>query len=340
MSEKHDDLKRLFEGAKRLEMSEALKQRILQLARDHDGAMKNQKRRRAISIRTMLASAAGVAASVALAVTAWQYGAAHPRPNAGVSHATVHLEPGSVQAAQPAPGVFGLQEAPVSVTGMKIEKNAAGMDSTIQTTVTNIGNTPLQARSVIGVLGYTQQPGEDLLSSSDWIGFVNGPSQTLNPGDCITWSFQPIGVPTDAKGQWVGQPKLTFFTTNLVTPSQADKLLTLADGVTLQDVTVVPRKRWDTGQSFEVTATLENDGSKPVSLSNLMSIIWFAANPSASWTDANAERFLDHLTPAAGGSNVVQPGSSVKVVFPSMIGSAKPNFLQWQVHVAVIRHTW
>lgn len=336
MTEPHDEWRQRFQEMVQAEVSDSLRHRILEEASQRERQVRPRRQpQRTGAWKSWFAGLAGVCAAAVVAGVVWT----------DRSLPTVPTPQGVAttgQANQLIRGnTFGLQSAPLSVGGIKVVRQADAPGGPIlQATVTNIGNTVIRPRDVVGVLGFTRQPGQDLLSASNWIGFVNGPTGPLAPGATATWSFNPIGVQVDSQGHIIGQPKLTFFSTTLVNPVKADKTLTSAPGVQLQNVHVVPRSVWNTGRSFEVRARLVNTGNTPVVLSRLLSLVWFTPQAGASWTGSPVERFFDQVTPVDTSVTAVAPGQSTEVVLPPLIGSNTPNFLQWNANVVVIRHRW
>lgn len=338
MTQSHDEWRERLAGIKELKFPEALRHRILDEASRREASGWGRPRPvRAGAWKSWLAGMAGVCAAAVMAGLVWTDQLPSASAPAGV-HSIRRQEGAAPLFHGPA---AGLKLSPLIATGLVVIRPATSPGGPlIQATVTNIGKATIFPKDIVGVLGFTQQPEVDLLSSSDWIDFVNGPSQPLAPGDTATWTFNPIGVPVNAQGQLVGQPSLTFFDSKLVTPSQADKTLTTQKGADLQDVTVVPRQAWKTGRSFEVTATLVNHGSQPIALNQLLSVVWFAPQVGEPWTQPNVERFFDQVQAVDPSVTKVAPGQSARIVLPPLIGSRKPNFLQWTVNVAVIGHHW
>lgn len=340
MIERQDEWERRFREMAQAELSDRVKQLVLQRAQAHTVAGQRRGRRSRRGVwRSALAGVAGVAVAAVLAIVAWNLGSgtglrlANTLPHLKVANAT--------PAAIPQPGRYGLQSASLSVTGRKVIQHVPGVNGpVIQFTVQNIGKTPVGPHDVIGILGFSTNPGQDLLANNDWIGFVNGPSTTLQPSDTYTWTFHPIGVPTDKNGNWLGTPYLMFFNTKLVSPSQADKTVTVMPGVDLMDVHTVPRMQFTGGQSFEVRATLVNRTDHAIPLSDLLTMVWFSPEPDGGLTDPNTIRFFDNVTSMDKSTLSVAPGASLPIVLPPLIGPATPNFVQWDVHVAVIQHQW
>ncbi len=336
MTEPQDEWRLRFQEMMQAEVSESLRRRILEEASQREReAMVRRQPRQTGAWKSWFAGLAGVCAAAVVAGVVWtdrSLPVAPTPPTAATTGQSNRLLQETV---------FGLQKSQLIATGIKVVRpaNAPG-GPILQATVTNIGNTVVTPQDVVGVLGFTQHPGQDLLSTSNWIDFVNGPSGPLAPGQYATWSFNPIGVNVNSQGHIIGQPKLVFFSTKLVSPAKADRILTSAPGVQLQNVHVVPRSVSNTGRSFEVRARLVNTGNKPIILNQLLSLVWFSPQAGASWTAASAERFFDQVEAVDPSTTIVAPGQSTEVVLPPLIGSNTPNFLQWNANVLVISHTW
>ncbi|WDL98071.1 hypothetical protein [Alicyclobacillus sp. ALC3] len=338
MTEPQDEWRLRFQEMMQAEVSESLRRRILEEAsqREREAMLRRQPRRTG-AWKSWFAGLAGVCAAAVVAGVVWtdrSLPVAPTPPTAATTGQSNQLLQGTS---------FGLQKSQLVATGIKVVRpaNAPG-GPILEATVTNLGTTVVTPQDVVGVLGFTQHPGpgQDLLSTSNWIDFVNGPSTPLAPSQTATWSFNPIGVNVNSQGHIIGQPKLAFFSTKLVTAAKADRILTSAPGVQLQNVHVVPRSVSSTGRSFEVRARLVNTGNKPIVLNQLLSLVWFSPQVGASWTNSSVERFFDQVLAVDPSVTHVAPGQSTEVVLPPLIGSYTPNFLQWNANVLVIRHTW
>lgn len=334
MTTPNDDWQQKFKEMTQAQVSESLRRRIVEDAMRRDRpSLSRRKTAHQRAWKSWLAGMAGVCAAAVVAGVVWT-DRSLPSVSAPRNSPVVATQPWQNS-------TVGLQQSQLIATGIKVvhQANVPG-GIMIQATVQNIGTTVVKSQDVFGVLGFTTQPGQDLLLNSNWIDFVNGPSEPVSPGDIVTWSFNPIGVVVDSQGHVIGKPKLTFFKSRLVSPVKADKTLTKAPGVLLQNVQVTVRSVSKTGRSFKVQAMLVNTGSEPVVLNHLLSVVWFSPQADASWTQQPVVRFFDQVQAVNPNVTEVAPGQSVEVYLPPSIGPNTPNFLQWNANVLIIRHTW
>ncbi len=304
-------------------MTEELKATILRKA-----AVQSGRRQISEISRSLLASLAAVSAASVLVWGAWHYG--------GRMHGQ-GMEPGIAQQgtahanlASAERSYFGLSVAPISVGFTVPSDEEKGL---VVATLTNVGTEVIKPEQVVGLLSFQTQNHTDALKDATWATFVDPPKQPLEPGQTLTWSFRPIGVPQDESHHFQGRPKLIFLKRGFVSTDMADMRWQKAP-LQLSRSAVQVRQRWASGQSFTVHTDIQNMGKTPVQLNHVMAIIWFSNQPGEDWTDGNATRFMYQLAPLNSGT-LLAPGARATVNF-RLIGPPDLDVSGIPVHVAFI----
>lgn len=233
---------------------------------------------------------------------------------------------------------FGFNRAPVQLKDIRIGTIAGDpTNSDVMASVKNISNHPITESDVFGVLSFS--PKGQSVEQENWITFVNGPNQTIAPGQTALWHFHPAGAQLygPAGKHIVEQPHLSFMSAHLVPPKHAN-VVWKASSVKVSNVQSEPRDLGDGMQSVLVHARVTDTASKPINLKRSRAVIWFASNSNQSFLSDNSIRFMYHLTPEYAGQSwptVIQPGQTVVVNFP-VISNAKSDFFSRTPHVIVI----
>lgn len=247
---------------------------------------------------------------------------------------------GDQSGATPRNAPFGLVRAPLSIAHVTVGSEPGfTKGSFVVASVTNLGATPLRKGQVFGVLWFTKHATPASLGAATWTAFVdfalkNG-QQRLAPGSHGAWTFRPVGAPTSGGGQLTDVPHLSFYRAGLVNANTATTKWLQAQ-VRVQQTLVKQRKHWPGSQAIEVTTVLLNQSPKPLRLSRVLAVIWFAKTAQTDWTAPGVVRFLDTPTAVGGDMRDVGVGQTVKVSF-SLIGSDKTDFLGMIPYVAIIQ---
>jgi hypothetical protein len=323
-----DDLewRRRFANISPVPLPEELKESILRQA-----SARSVRRKTRQLLHSLLASCAAVSAASVLVWGAWNYGdrlTGHGMSiGADQKRQTVTANP-----ANDALSFYGLSVAPISV-GFPVSNRQEGAKDLIVATLTNMGTEVLEPGEVIGLLSFQTQNHPDALENSTWATFVDPPNRPMKPGETLTWSFRPIGVPQDDSHHFQGQPKLIFLRRGFVNADKADIRWEKAPLQPL-GLTVQPRQHWTSGQSFTVDADVRNAGTAPVALNRVVAIVWFSDRTGEDWTDGNAVRFIYQLAPLNSATSLA-PGAETTVHF-RLIGPPDLDVLGTPVHVVFI----
>ncbi|WP_029423155.1 hypothetical protein [Alicyclobacillus macrosporangiidus] len=321
MNDFDEELRRRLRALPELPFTPELADRIQRAARAP------RQRRRARRWSSWLVGGCGVAAAVMMTWLVWsgmEVGTASP----GRIDRTL-----AASNAVPQGSSIGLVAAPLSVGYIGVTGTGSGRRDTVTATLTNVGTQPLSADDVFGVLSFQEGEDGELLSSTRWITLVDAPDTPIQPGQTVTWTFRPIGAPADANGNLTLTPRLVFFKKGLVPAAQAD-VVWQVPGAEVQRVRVQSTSEWPNGESFQVEAELVNTGKLPLSLHNLLAVIWFTPRGHAmDWTAPNPVRFMAQVEPDPASDRVLAPGASAQVVFrligpPADYTSMDPH-IQW-----------
>jgi hypothetical protein len=217
--------------------------------------------------------------------------------------------------------------------GLTVPGAQAEAKDLVVATLTNVGTQVLEPGDVIGLLSFQTQNHPDALENSTWATFVDPPNQPMKPGETLTWSFRPIGVPEDDKHHFQGKPKLIFLKRGFVYAEKAD-IRWLKAPLQSLGLIVQPRQHWTSGQSFTVDVDVLNVGTSPVALNRVMAIVWFSNRTGEDWTDGSAIRFMYQLAPLYSATSLA-PGAKTTVDF-RLIGPPDLDVLGTPVHVVFI----
>ena len=317
----HDDdreLREQFAEISQVPLPESVKQDILRKAAD----MRPPRRHR-MWLRSLLSGTAAVTAAGVLVWGAWSYGGG---PNGTSSH---RADDG--RTLNPNSPFVALKVAPISVGFVTTDK--ALNKGMVEATLTNMSTDVIQPEDVVGLLVFESGDQPDWLVDARWAAFVDPPKQPLRPGESLTWTFRPLGVPMDANGHFQGKPKLMFLERGFVEMANADVTWQKAP-ISISDVSVTPRFQWASGKSFAVNATLRNTSSTPIRINDVKAIVWFSTLQSDDWTQPGAVRFMNRLTNEASPV-VLAPGAATTVHF-YLIGPASLDLSKTPVHLSLI----
>jgi hypothetical protein len=320
------ELRRRFANITPVPLPEELKASILRQA-----SVRSGRRHTRQFFHSLFASCAAISAASVLVWGAWNYG---DQLNGHVVSIAADQKRQSVTANShnAGPSFYGLSVAPVSV-GFPVPSKPEDAKDLVVATLTNMGTEVLEPGDVIGLLSFQTQNHPDALENSTWATFVDPPNQPMKPGETLTWSFRPIGVPQDDSHHFQGQPKLIFLKRGFVNAEKADIRWQKAPLQSL-GLTVQPRQRWTSGQSFTVDVNVQNVGTAPVALNRVMAIVWFSNRAGEDWTDGNATRFMYQLAPLNSATSLA-PGAKTTVNF-RLIGPPDLDVLGTPVHVVFI----
>lgn len=328
--EEDKELRSLFQGMERTPFRDELKIKILEQARSEGVAVTRTRRSRGIWRRNV-SIATGLVAACAVVVGAITYGTNSSRDKTTATTNQVSFEASA--------SAFGLANAPVKVSNVRIGNVAKDpVNSDVLADVTNTSNQPITEADMFGVLSFT--PNNSKSTQENWLTFVNGPSEVVQPGQTVLWSFHPEGESLHASAtsqQIVEVPHLKFYSSKLVQTSQANAVWKRST-LQVSNVQAQPRPNYHDGtESAQLNVTLHNGTKKPVDLANERAVIWFSDSPNQSFLSENSVRFLYHMvsTGIPSWPTVVQPGQTIHVSF-LVLSSAKTDFFSRTPHVIVI----
>jgi hypothetical protein len=332
MTSSDDKFIRSLTNVTEVPFSDKLKSSILQAAKQMDGV--HPSKPRPTLFRTVFAGVGGIAAASLLLFTAWNYsGTLSGHLNTTSSQSVPVYRLGAMQVPGAISGQFGLLAAPISIGYIGLSRTADGSEI-VMATVTNVGTKTLTAKDLLGVLSFQPKTDEHLLQATDWITFVKPPHAAIQPGETVSWTFKPIGVPTNRDGSFKGAPELVFFQRGLTIPSKAD-VHWLRPAMSIAEVSVEPRYHWKTGQSIGVSATLHNISGRVVQTKDLLAIVWFSPKATESdWTHADVVKFMALVAPSANAKSIPANGSAQ--VYFRLIGGPSTPFMAMTPHVDLI----
>lgn len=233
---------------------------------------------------------------------------------------------------------FGLVNAPLKISNVRIGTlKGDPANSDVVADVKNVSNKPLNEADVFGVLSFTPSSQSSI---ENWLTFVNGPSQTVLPGQTVKWGFHPSGPHAKAGSQVISEvPHLKFYASRFVPTSQASAVwvrnVLQVTNIQVEPVPSSPTANW---QSVDIEATIHNPSKQVVDLQNTRAIIWFAQNSTQTFLSDQSIRFLYHMTPETATDHwptSVQPGQTIHVDF-QVLSDKQSDFFSRTPHVIVI----
>ncbi|MFD1673410.1 hypothetical protein [Alicyclobacillus fodiniaquatilis] len=235
---------------------------------------------------------------------------------------------------------FGLAQAPVQIVDMHIGTHPGDpwKDGEVLAELKNTSNQPVASADMFGVLSFSPK---STPNQENWITIVNGPNQTIQPGQTVKWWFHPSGsvLRSGSGDQLTEVPHLSFYASHLVAPSQADTVWKRSGlAVNENDLYVQPYDLGNGQQSVQVNAKLTNTTKKTIDLHNVLAVIWFASSDKQSFVSQNSIRFMYHVTPQSADDTwptVVKPNQTVKVNFV-VLSDMSSDFFSRTPHVIII----
>ncbi|WAH35826.1 hypothetical protein [Alicyclobacillus dauci] len=326
MDQEDKDLRELMKQLSDVPFRTELKARILDQVREPVGNRIEPRRKRR-SYGRYFAVASGLVAACLVGAVAILH-------DSGIqikTTADTKTVPFNESAAQ-----FGLKDAPVQVSNVRVGTTAGDpKNSDVLADVTNNSTRPVRESDLFGVLAFSPQ-GQ---STENWLTFVNGPSQVIEPGQTVEWWFHPSGsnLHSPVDDRLVEEPHLAFYASHLVTADTADALWRRSK-LEVSNVQVTPRDLSNGIQSVQINTRLTNRSNQPIDLERSRAIIWFASTSDQSFLSDNSIRFLYHMKPEykdQSWPSVVEPGQTIAVNF-RVLSDSKSDFFSRTPHVVVI----
>lgn len=233
---------------------------------------------------------------------------------------------------------FGLQRAPVQITNIRIGTiDGDPADSDVLADVTNTSDQPLYESEMFGVLSFT--PKGQPNAAENWLTFVNGPSQVIQPGQKTVWYFHPSGkaLHNPTNDRLIEQPHLQFYSSHLVATDVADTVWKRSQ-IKVSNPQVEPRHLANGIQSVQINVNLTNTSDHAINLNQARAVIWFASSSDQSFLSDNSIRFMYHLTPEYSDQHwptVLQKGKSINVNF-RVLSDSSSDFFSRTAHVIII----
>ena len=208
---------------------------------------------------------------------------------------------------------------------------------TVRCQLYNSSNTAMQGNDLRGMLFLLNRMGQLTPSrANDWEYFVNGPKQVISPHHAVTWSFSPNPAPpyTTLNDRYV---HIVWFTDQTVTGAPNFVIHPLP--IKLQKDRMVVYKVVKPGiQLLRIQATIQNQGSTPLSYSSLLGMLFFKTNATASLLSSATYRYFDDVVPLGKSSLTIAPGQSGQAQF-EIVGVPGVDMTKLPITLLVVRRS-
>ncbi|GMA62332.1 hypothetical protein NZD89_21520 [Alicyclobacillus fastidiosus] len=326
------DLRHIMQQLSEVPFRDDLKSRILDAAQERELpiAKANRRRRTASWYAGLVSGIAAACAVVGVGVSLYM-----GHPSLKETSATEDTVPFQLNAK-----AYGLAPAPLQIADVRIGTLPGDpTDSDVLANVKNTSDTPVHKSDVFGVLSFTPNDASQG-GAENWLTFVNGPSETVEPHQTVVWGFHPTGSTLHgaSSNELVETPHLRFYAAHLAPLASAAQVWTKSP-VSVGDLQVEPRVLDHNRQSVQIDARLTNTSNQPFHLKTSRAVIWFASSSDQSFLSVDSIRFMYHLTPEYADQNwptVLAPGQSTDINF-RVISDRQSDFFSRAVHVMIIK---
>ncbi|MFB5190349.1 hypothetical protein [Alicyclobacillus fastidiosus] len=326
------DLRHIMQQLSEVPFRDDLKSRILDAAQESALPIaKANRRRRPASWYAGLVS--GIAAACVVVGVGVGLYMGHPSlRQTSATESTVPFQPNAK--------AYGLAPTPLQIADVRIGTLPGDpTNSDVLANVTNTSDVPVHESDVFGVLSFTSSDASQA-DAENWLTFVNGPNETVQPHQTVVWGFHPTGstLHKPSSTELAETPHLHFYASHLVPTASASQVWTKSP-VKVSQLQVEPRVLYNNEQSVQIDAHLTNLSNQPFDLKTSRAVIWFTSTSDQSFLSLDSIRFMYHLTPEYADQNwptVLAPGQSTDINF-RVISDRQSDFFSRKVHVMLIQ---